>query len=166
MRTTDTLTLRDQRAEKLQPGEAARVCLARALLHDPALLLVDEPFATADRESASILQFVVQEAAESGKAVLLTAVVGGICGWAVLGRWTAIPATVAVGLVLAIGISWRAGPRWGSRPDIAGIFAQGLAQVWWPSADPDQPARRRIGRFLLAFASIVGAVSGWAWLNV
>jgi ABC-2 type transport system ATP-binding protein len=64
--------LEQRRADKLQAGEAARLRLARALLHDPAALLLDEPMGDIDRESASIIAFAIGEEAEAGKAVLMT----------------------------------------------------------------------------------------------
>ncbi|MDB4894800.1 MAG: transporter ATP-binding protein [Firmicutes bacterium] len=64
--------LEQRRADKLQAGEAARLRLARALLHDPVALLLDEPMGDIDRESASIIGFVIGEEAEAGKALLMT----------------------------------------------------------------------------------------------
>lgn len=58
-------------AERLRPGEAARLRLARALLHDPPALLLNEPIGDVDRESASLIGFIISEAAERGRAVLL-----------------------------------------------------------------------------------------------
>lgn len=71
LKLLDLVALADVRAEKLRAGEAARVRLARALLHDPAALLLDEPIGDIDRESASLIRFVISEQAERGKAILL-----------------------------------------------------------------------------------------------
>lgn len=60
----------DVRVDRLTPGEAARLRLARALIHDPAVLLLDEPAGDIDSESASLIAFTVAEEAEAGKAVL------------------------------------------------------------------------------------------------
>lgn len=70
-RATDLQLLMHTRAEQLRPGEAARLRLARALLHDPPALLLDEPIGDVDRESASIIAFAIGEAADRGKAILL-----------------------------------------------------------------------------------------------
>lgn len=56
----------------LSPGEAARLRLARALLHDPPLLLLDEPMGDIDLESAAVIEAVISAAADGGKAVLMT----------------------------------------------------------------------------------------------
>lgn len=60
------------RADRLTPGEAARLKLARALVHDPSVLLLDEPAGDIDSESASLIAFTLAEEAEAGKAVLVT----------------------------------------------------------------------------------------------
>jgi len=60
------------RADRLTPGEVARLKLARALVHNPSILLLDEPAGDIDSESASLIAFTVAEEAEGGKAVLVT----------------------------------------------------------------------------------------------
>jgi ABC-type multidrug transport system ATPase subunit len=71
LKWTDMLPLRDALAGKLGAGEAARLGLARALLHDPPVLLLDEPIGDVDRESSSLIGFAISEAADRGKSVLL-----------------------------------------------------------------------------------------------
>lgn len=63
---------RDTRVQKLTPGETARLRMARALVHDPPALLLDEPAGDVDSESASLIAFTIAEEAEAGKAVLVT----------------------------------------------------------------------------------------------
>jgi ABC-2 type transport system ATP-binding protein len=72
LRTVDLTAAAHRPVERLQPGELARLRLARALLTDPVALLLDEPIGDVDRESASLLHFAISEAAERGKAVLVT----------------------------------------------------------------------------------------------
>jgi ABC-2 type transport system ATP-binding protein len=49
----------------------ARLALARAVLHDPDLLLLDEPTAGLDPESARAVLGLIDEMAEGGKTVLM-----------------------------------------------------------------------------------------------
>ena len=52
-------------------GLQQRLAIARALLHDPAVLLLDEPFTGLDETSSQILDRIIHEAAAGGKMVLL-----------------------------------------------------------------------------------------------
>src|SRR5207253_7953037 len=52
-------------------GMRARLALARAVLHDPDLLLLDEPTAGLDPESAKAVLGLIDEIAAQGKAVLM-----------------------------------------------------------------------------------------------
>jgi ABC-2 type transport system ATP-binding protein len=52
-------------------GMRARLALARAVLHEPDLLLLDEPTAGLDPESARAVLGLIDELAEQGKAVLM-----------------------------------------------------------------------------------------------
>jgi putative ABC transport system ATP-binding protein len=56
---------------ELSSGERQRTALARALLHQPKLLLADEPTGNLDRESAEVVLGHLKEFAEQGGAVLL-----------------------------------------------------------------------------------------------
>ena len=61
----------DLRVGGFSTGMKARLALARAVLHDPDLLLLDEPTAGLDPESARAVLRLIDEMAESGKAVLM-----------------------------------------------------------------------------------------------
>ncbi|MBI3248110.1 MAG: heme ABC exporter ATP-binding protein CcmA [Deltaproteobacteria bacterium] len=53
-------------------GMEQRLALARTLLHDPDLLLLDEPYSGLDARGVAILQAVLATAKERGKTVVLT----------------------------------------------------------------------------------------------
>jgi putative ABC transport system ATP-binding protein len=57
-------------AESLSGGEAQRMCVARALLTEPAVLLADEPTAALDRASRSTVEDLGRMLADSGVAVI------------------------------------------------------------------------------------------------
>jgi putative ABC transport system ATP-binding protein len=62
--------LLDQDAGTLSGGEAQRMCVARALLTDPAVLLADEPTAALDRAARITVEDLGLRLAESGMAVI------------------------------------------------------------------------------------------------
>jgi len=61
----------DTRVGGYSTGMRARLALARAVLHEPDLLLLDEPTAGLDPESARIVLHLIDELAEQGTAVLM-----------------------------------------------------------------------------------------------
>ena len=62
--------LAESRASALSGGERQRGALARALITQPALLLLDEPTAHVDRESAAEIVRVLAELRDEGKIVV------------------------------------------------------------------------------------------------
>jgi ABC-2 type transport system ATP-binding protein len=62
----------EERVEALSHGNQQRVQLAAALVHDPELLVLDEPFAGLDPLGVAALAAVIEELAEAGTAVLFS----------------------------------------------------------------------------------------------
>ena len=62
----------DQRVRTLSNGMQKRASIARAILHRPPLLLLDEPEAGLDHESTAMLKSLLKEWAESGGAAIMT----------------------------------------------------------------------------------------------
>jgi heme exporter protein A len=60
-----------QQVRTLSRGETQRAAIARALVHDPAVLLLDEPFTGLDRLAAEELARVLGELAARGRATVL-----------------------------------------------------------------------------------------------
>ena len=63
--------LSNQRPTTLSVGQAARVCLARALLAKPKLLLADEPTAALDEASSRLVAAQIIAFAAAGGAVIV-----------------------------------------------------------------------------------------------
>jgi heme exporter protein A len=53
-------------------GMVQRLSIARAILHDPAVMLLDEPYTGLDLQAADMLRGVLQDLATAGRTVLLT----------------------------------------------------------------------------------------------
>ncbi|MEL7236823.1 MAG: ATP-binding cassette domain-containing protein, partial [Chloroflexota bacterium] len=53
-------------------GMQQRLSIARALLHDPAVLLFDEPYTGLDQDAAALLDDLLQDAHSEGRTILMT----------------------------------------------------------------------------------------------
>ncbi len=107
----DRLGLAGQAAQPvrtLSRGQAQRAAIARALMHDPAVLLLDEPFTGLDRLAAEELRRLLAELAAAGRASVL------------------VTHSVEEGTELATEIAFMRGGRFVSHGPRAGRDAQAL----------------------------------------
>ncbi len=64
--------LRDRDVEGLSKGLKQRIALGRALIHDPLLLILDEPAANLDPRARIEFRTLIRELAADGKTILLS----------------------------------------------------------------------------------------------
>ncbi len=62
----------NKRTEEYSLGMKQRIVIASALLHDPALLIVDEPMVGLDPQSALVVKNVLKEKASQGVAIFMS----------------------------------------------------------------------------------------------
>lgn len=72
MEFTDLTGLADRLIDQLSKGMGQRLCLGRALLHDPEVLILDEPAAGLDPKARVELKHLIRVLAEEGKTVFIS----------------------------------------------------------------------------------------------
>ena len=68
----DLADRRDQLVDTLSRGLKQRVCLARALVHDPAVLLLDEPASGLDPRARVEMREILKELQSMGKTIVIS----------------------------------------------------------------------------------------------
>ena len=68
----DLLSAHDRRIEELSKGNQQKVQFIIAILHDPRLVILDEPFSGLDPLNQIILKDVLQELKAMGKAIIFS----------------------------------------------------------------------------------------------
>ena len=114
---TNLLGIRDKTLNALSKGMKQRVSLARAIIHDPPLLILDEPAAGLDPRARVELRELLRVLAQQGKAILISSHIltelAEICNGAVIIEHGQIitAGTIDDILTSASGASGEAGPR-------------------------------------------------------
>jgi ABC-2 type transport system ATP-binding protein len=69
---TDLGPLASRLINKMSKGQSQRLCLGRALLHDPQILIMDEPAAGLDPKARVELKNLIRILSEEGKTILIS----------------------------------------------------------------------------------------------
>ncbi|HQW29336.1 MAG TPA: ABC transporter ATP-binding protein [Verrucomicrobiales bacterium] len=72
MEFTDLTGLADRLIDQLSKGMGQRLCLGRALIHDPDVLILDEPAAGLDPKARIELKHLIRVLSEEGKTVFIS----------------------------------------------------------------------------------------------
>jgi ABC-2 type transport system ATP-binding protein len=72
MEFTDLVSIRERLMDKLSKGMGQRLCLGRTLLHDPQVLIMDEPAAGLDPKARIELKNLIRLLAEEGKTIFIS----------------------------------------------------------------------------------------------
>jgi ABC-type multidrug transport system ATPase subunit len=64
--------VKDAPVREFSRGMRQRLAVARAFLHDPRILLLDEPFTALDDRAIAVLQSVLRRALEEGRTVIMS----------------------------------------------------------------------------------------------
>jgi len=69
---TDMGHLRDRMVSSLSKGMKQRLCLAKTLVHDPKVLILDEPASALDPRARIEMRFLLKELRQMGKTILIS----------------------------------------------------------------------------------------------
>jgi ABC-2 type transport system ATP-binding protein len=108
MELTDLSALRDRLVETLSKGMRQRLCLAKTLIHDPPLLILDEPADGLDPRARILLRELLRELASMGKTIfisshILTELTGLVTSVGILERGTLRTAGDVESVIASLG---------------------------------------------------------------
>jgi heme ABC exporter ATP-binding subunit CcmA len=69
---TGLSVVRDGLVREFSRGMRQRLAVARTFLHDPALLLLDEPFTALDDRAIGVLQSLLKQAQSEGRSIIMS----------------------------------------------------------------------------------------------
>jgi heme exporter protein A len=69
---TDLDRVKDSRVREFSRGMRQRLAVARAFLHSPSLLILDEPFTALDDRAIALLQGLLRKALEEGRTIVMS----------------------------------------------------------------------------------------------
>lgn len=69
---TDLTPLAERMSNKMSKGQTQRLCLGRALLHDPQILILDEPAAGLDPKARIELKSLIRILSQEGRTILIS----------------------------------------------------------------------------------------------
>lgn len=150
---TDLTIKRDSQVMSLSRGMKQRLCLAKTLLHDPEVLLLDEPASGLDPHARIEIRELIKELCRMGKTVLVSShilteladfctSVGIIEAGRMLahGRIEEIQARLAGGISLSIDVRGETAPALellSARGDVARVTATGHTVRAEYTGDPE-----------------------------
>jgi heme exporter protein A len=69
---TGLIRVRDGLVREFSRGMRQRLAVGRAFLHEPEILLLDEPFTSLDDRAIAVLQSLLREARDQGRTIILS----------------------------------------------------------------------------------------------
>jgi len=69
---TDLARVKDSRVREFSRGMRQRLAVARAFLHSPSLLILDEPFTALDDRAIAVLQELLRAALAEGRTIVMS----------------------------------------------------------------------------------------------